>query len=444
MLTILSKLNHAKEVINVSDLSQIKGINARQIKLLQENGISSAEALAMSPQNIVSEIDGLGEKTAKKLIWNARNALGMSEFIVAEKINDQTEFITTGSRELDRILGGGIATSKLTEVFGPFKSGKTNLAHTIAVTVQLPKKRGGLGGTVAYIDSENTFSREKLKRITQRFELDPDKVLTSIFHARIYSSDHQSQMISKAESLARERGVRLIIVDSLMALMRAEYVGIGMLARRQNALNNMIHALSRIAETYNCAVLLTNQVATKMMGMFSADDAIGGNIVGHGCHIRMMFKTKGFSSNNSLKRRAIIVDAPDLPPEECEFYITGSGIADIEGTEIPAASDTRRLEIASLYEELDEGSVISQIKESTKLEVDRDEDGIGDEPLKSPVLTDIKGIGKGMGENLVNAGITTVEQLIVADPEDLSNRMSGASLKMVKEWQKSAKSLLGS
>ena len=231
----------------------------------------------MSPHNIISEIDGLGDKVAKKLIWNARNALGMTEFIAAEDIDENTEYITTGSSELNRILGGGFQTGKLTEVYGPFKSGKTNLAHTIAVTIQLPKKQGGLGSAVAYIDTENTFSKEKIKRIAKRFGLDPKKVLSQIFHARIYSSDHQMQMVQKAETLCKTRNVRLIVVDSLMALLRAEYVGIGMLARRQGVLNNMIHGLSRIAETYNCAILLTNQVSTKMMGMFSADDAIGGN-----------------------------------------------------------------------------------------------------------------------------------------------------------------------
>lgn len=261
----------------MSDLSQVKGINARQIKLLQENGVSTAEALAMSTLNIISDVDGLGDKTAKKLIWNARNALGMTDFITAADIDENVEFITTGSSELNRILGGGFQTGKLTEVYGPFKSGKTNLAHTLAVTTQLPKSRGGLESTVAYIDTENTFSKEKIKRIAKRFDLKPNEILSHIYHARIYSSDHQSQMISKAETLCKTRGVRLIVVDSLMALMRAEYVGIGMLAKRQGVLNNMLHGLSRIAETYNCAVFLTNQVATKMMGMFSGNDAIGGN-----------------------------------------------------------------------------------------------------------------------------------------------------------------------
>ncbi len=407
----------------MSELSQVKGINARQIKLLQESGVSTAEALAMSGTGIIASIDGLGDKTAKKLIWNARNALGMTDFIPAAEIDENVEYITTGSSELNRILGGGMQTGKLTEVYGPFKSGKTNLAHTIAVTIQMPKSRGGLDGSVAYIDTENTFSKEKIKRIAKRFELKPSQVLSKIYHARIYSSDHQTQMIMKAETLCKTRGVRLIVVDSLMSLMRAEYVGIGMLARRQGVLNNMLHGLSRIAETYNCAVLVTNQVATKMMGMFSANDAIGGNIVAHGCHFRVMFKTKGFSSNNSLKRRAVIVDAPDLPPEECEFFITSVGIADTDKVEIEQ-SDVADLgfEVEKFYEE--DG------------EYDNNVDS------KEISLTTVKGIGSGTADNLKENGIISIDDLIATDPEDLAGKISGVSSKRVVEWQNSAKALM--
>ncbi|MFW9901829.1 MAG: DNA repair and recombination protein RadA [Candidatus Thorarchaeota archaeon] len=406
----------------MSDLDQVKGINARQIKLLQENGISSAEALAMTPLSTVANIDGLGEKTAKKIIWNARNALGMTDFTPAAKIDDNVEYFTTGSAELNRILGGGFQTGKLTEVYGPFKSGKTALAHTLSVTVQLPQKQSGIDGAVAYIDTENTFSKEKIKRIAKRFDLNPKEILSRIFHARIYSSDHQAQMIQKAETLCKTRGVRLIIIDSLMALLRAEYIGIGKLAPRQAVLNNMIHGLSRVAETYNCAVLLTNQVATKMMGMFSADDAIGGNIVAHGCHFRVMFKTKGFSSNNSLKRRAIIVDAPDLPPEECEFFITGSGVADTDKIDIPK-SPGLDFEVATLYED-DESREINE------------------GPNEEFSLIQVKGIGKGTVESLIAQGIKTISDLLAVDPEELSASISGASVKKVSDWQNNAKALM--
>ena len=405
----------------MSELNQVKGINARQIKLLQENGVSTAEALAMSTLNIVADIDGLGDKTAKKLIWNARDALGMTDFITAADIDENVEFVTTGSSELNRILGGGFQTGKLTEVYGPFKSGKTALAHTLAVTFQLPKSRGGLEAPVAYIDTENTFSKEKIKRIAKRFELNPSDVLSKIFHARIYSSDHQNQMISKAETLCKTRDVRLIVVDSLMALMRAEYVGIGMLARRQGVLNNMLHGLSRIAETYNCGILLTNQVATKMMGMFSGDDAIGGNIIAHGCHFRVMFKTKGFSSNNSLKRRAVIVDAPDLPPEECEFYITSVGIADTDKVDFPDDNENElEFKVEQLYEE-------KEPEDTNSHEIS---------------LIAVTGIGKGTSETLKEQGIATIEDLILANPETLSKKINGVSPKKVTDWQTSAKALI--
>jgi len=409
----------------------IKGINARQIKLLQESGVSTAEALAMSPNIEIANIDGLGEKTAKKLIWNARNALKMTEFVAAADINENVEYITTGSAELNRILGGGIQTGKLTEVFGPFKSGKTNLAHTLSITAQLPESKGGLNTPVAYIDTENTFSREKIVRIAKRFGLDEKSVLSKLYHSRIYSSDHQAQMIQKAETLCKTRGVRLLIVDSLMALMRNEYMGIGMLAKRQGVLNNMIHALSRIAETYNCAILLTNQVTTKMMGMFSAEDAIGGNIVAHGCHFRVMFKTKGFSSNNSLKRKAIIVDAPDLPPEECEFYITSTGIADTEKSEITITEEPiLDFEVEKLYEE----SNLEDLEDEASSEM------IGNST--SIPLTNVKGVGKGTAENLKSEGITSINELLSADPEELASKISGISSKKVIEMQKSAEILL--
>ncbi len=411
----------------MADLDQVKGINARQIKLLQENGISTAEALAMSPHSTVASIDGLGGKTAKKLIWNARNALGMTEFTPAAKIDDNVEYITTGSAELNRILGGGFQTGKLTEVYGPFKSGKTALAHTISVTVQLPEKKGGLNGAVAYVDTENTFSKEKIKRIAKRFELNPNDVLSKIFHARIYSSDHQSQMIQKAETLCKTRGVRLIVIDSLMALLRSEYVGIGKLAPRQAVLNHMIHGLSRIAETYNCAVLLTNQVAIKMMGMFSSNDAIGGNIVAHGCHFRVMFKTKEFSANNSLKRRAVIVDAPDLPPEECEFFITGAGVADTDKVDLPESSGLD-FKIETLYEDGD-------------TQKDQDTEGLSNDEIP---LTQVKGIGKGTVENLHAQGITSISELLAADPEELSASISGASVKTISQWKENAKGLINS
>nr|QEE17759.1 DNA repair and recombination protein RadA [Candidatus Prometheoarchaeum syntrophicum] len=315
------------------ELAELSSIKPRQIKLLQENGITDIKALSMSVPRDLEEIEGISGKASKKLIWDARDVMGMSAFKQVSQIEENYDFLTTGSKNFDEILNGGVSTGRLTEVFGAFKSGKTNLAHTLAVTCQMPINEGGLDGAVLYIDTENTFSKSKIERIARRFGFNPQKILGNIYHARIYSTDHQFQMIRAAEQACIDKNARLIVVDSLMALMRSEYVGIGMLASRQQVLNKMIHELSRIAETHNVAVLLTNQVATFMKGTYSANDAIGGNIVAHGCHFRIQFKTKGFSANTSLERSAIIVDAPDLPPEVASFFITEAGISDSEKVE---------------------------------------------------------------------------------------------------------------
>ena len=323
-------------------LADLKGIKPKQIKLLEENGITSIEALAMSSPNDISEIEGIADKSSKQLIWGARDALNLATFKPVDELQENFDYITTGSKNFDEILGGGISTGRITEVFGAFKSGKTNLSHTICVTTQLPKAQGGLGGSVLFIDTENTFSKAKIERIALRFGLDVNKVLQNIFHARIFSTDHQLQMVRAAEAAIKEKNAKLIIVDSLMALMRAEYVGIGMLASRQQVLNKLIHDLSRIAETHNIAVLLTNQVMTVMKGTFSANDAIGGNIVAHGCHFRIHFKTSGFSFNQALERVATIVDAPDLPPNSAKFFITEAGISDDEIIAYPAGAEVKK------------------------------------------------------------------------------------------------------
>ncbi len=344
-------------------LDEMKAIKPRQIKILQENGISSVAALAMSNPTEIAEIDGMSEKSAKALVWDARHEMGMGEFRSVSEMEINTKYITTGSKNFDGIMGGGIPTGYITEVFGAFKSGKTNLSHTLCVTTQLPSSHGGLGGSVLFIDTENTFSKAKIERIARRFRIDPKEVLRNIYHARIYSSDHQIQMINAAELAIQTKGAKLIIIDSLMALLRAEYIGIGLLARRQAVLNKIIHEISRLAETYNIAVMVTNQVATVMKGTFSAQDAIGGNIVAHGCQFRVQFKSKGFSMNSSLERTATIVDAVDVPPESCNFFITDKGICDEEEPEfakelIKKSNKGPEVELISAADIDDEGEEI--------------------------------------------------------------------------------------
>ncbi|HME51782.1 MAG TPA: DNA repair and recombination protein RadA [Candidatus Lokiarchaeia archaeon] len=311
-----------------NDLPNLKGMTPKIMKLLGDEGMTTIRQLAMASVDDVSKIQGISDNKARQVIYAAREQLGMCEFVPVDQIQENYQWFTTGSENVDDLMDGGITTGRVTELFGGFKSGKTNTVNTLCVTVQLPKEEGGLNGDVIYIDTEGTFSKAKVARIARRFGIDPAKALSRIHLAKVYSADHQVQMIEQCERIVAKYPVKIIIVDSLMALLRNEYVGIGCLAPRQAKLNKIIHLLSRIAEAKNIAVVLTNQVVTKMLGQIAVEDAVGGNIVAHGCHFRYRLKAKGASYNETLERSITVVDSVDLAPGTATFCITEAGIAD--------------------------------------------------------------------------------------------------------------------
>nr|5QUB_A Chain A, RadA [Pyrococcus furiosus]5QUC_A Chain A, RadA [Pyrococcus furiosus]5QUD_A Chain A, RadA [Pyrococcus furiosus]5QUE_A Chain A, RadA [Pyrococcus furiosus]5QUF_A Chain A, RadA [Pyrococcus furiosus]5QUG_A Chain A, RadA [Pyrococcus furiosus]5QUH_A Chain A, RadA [Pyrococcus furiosus]5QUI_A Chain A, RadA [Pyrococcus furiosus]5QUJ_A Chain A, RadA [Pyrococcus furiosus]5QUK_A Chain A, RadA [Pyrococcus furiosus] len=223
--------------------------------------------------------------------------------------------ISTGSKSLDKLLGGGIETQAITEVFGEFGSGKTQLAHTLAVMVQLPPEEGGLNGSVMWIDTENTFRPERIREIAQNRGLDPDEVLKHIAYARAFNSNHQMLLVQQAEDMIKEllntdRPVKLLIVDSLTSHFRSEYIGA--LAERQQKLAKHLADLHRLANLYDIAVFVTNQV-----------QANGGHILAHSATLRVYLR-KGKGG----KRIARLIDAPHLPEGEAVFSITEKGIED--------------------------------------------------------------------------------------------------------------------
>ena len=97
--------------------------------------------------------------------------------------------VTTGSSEFDKLLGGGIETGSITEVFGKFRTGKTQICHTMCVTCQLLREQGGGEGKAMFIDTEETFRPERIVDIAERFNLDPTCVLDNIAYARAYNID---------------------------------------------------------------------------------------------------------------------------------------------------------------------------------------------------------------------------------------------------------------
>jgi len=229
---------------------------------------------------------------------------------------------------LDNLLGGkGIETKAITEAYGAFGSGKTQLALSLAVGVQLPEEQGGANGKAVYIDTEGTFRPERIRQFAEGIEANSDKVLKNILVARAFNSDHQMLLLDKVVEMIKDgEPIRLMIIDSLTAHFRAEYSGRGQLADRQQRLNRYLHNLMKIAEQNNLAVYVTNQVMSDPAQLFGdPTKAIGGNIVGHACTYRMYLRRGKKDS-----RVAKLIDSPDLPDDETVFMIETDGLKDIE------------------------------------------------------------------------------------------------------------------
>ncbi len=231
------------------------------------------------------------------------------------------------------MMGGGFETQAITEVYGEFGCGKTQIAHQIAVNVQLPVDRGGLDGSTIIIDTENTFRPDRITQmvngLAKRYDdyFDPEDFLKNIHVARAYNSNHQMLLVETASELAdslkdTEKPVRLLIVDSLTAHFRAEYVGRGTLSDRQQKLNKHLHNIMRFGDLNNAAVFITNQVMSKPDAFFGdPTKPIGGHILGHTSTFRIYLrKSKG------EKRVAKLVDSPNLPDGEALFTVTYDGL----------------------------------------------------------------------------------------------------------------------
>ncbi len=308
------------------EIEDLPGVGEKVAEKLKEAGFDSLEAIAAASVSELKDI-GLGESSVVKIINSARDNLqmGFETGIEALKKRELIGKITTGSEELDKLMGGGIETQAITELYGQFGSGKTQLAHQLSVNVQLPEDEGGLGRNAIYIDTENTFRPERIQSMAKALKLDPNEVLKNIHIARAYNSDHQTLLAEKAADLAEEYNVGLVVVDSLMSHFRAEYTGRGTLADRQQKINRHMHLLQRkLADTHNIAIVVTNQVMSRPDVFFADPTApVGGHIVGHTSTFRIYLrKSKGD------KRVAKLVDSPSLPEGECVFEVTGNGIQD--------------------------------------------------------------------------------------------------------------------
>lgn len=309
-----------------SELDDMPGVGPATINRLRDAGLKTIEAIAVTSIKDLAATAGIGENTAAKIIEVARGKLQVGFKSGTQMLEERLNIgrITTGCANLDNLLEGGIETKALSEFFGEYRTGKTQIAHQLCVAVQLPKERGGLEGTACYIDTEGTFRPERITHIAERFEVNAKEVLDNLSVARAYNSDHQMLLAEQCQQLVKEKNIKLCIVDSLTSHFRAEYVGRGMLGERQQKLNKHIHQLLALAEVHNIALVVSNQVMAKPDLLFGDPTApIGGHIVAHACTTRIYLrKSKGD------RRIARVVDSPLLAEGEAVFAIRQTGIED--------------------------------------------------------------------------------------------------------------------
>jgi len=304
------------------------GISPSLLNKLREAGFTTIEALAIANINELSSIVGIPITTAQRLVNQAREALDLriKTALEIKKERAVIKKITTGSKNLDNLLGGGIETKQITEFYGEYGTGKTQICHQLVVNVQLPLEKGGLEAKAIYIDAEGTFRWERIESMAKGAGLDPDSVMSNIYYIRAINSDHQMAVIDEIMDLIPKENIRVVIVDSVTGHFRAEYPGRENLAVRQQKLNKHLHQLQRIAEVYDVAVIVTNQVMARP-DVFYGDptQAVGGHVLAHAPGIRVQLRR-----SRGNKRIARVVDAPHLPEGEAVFAITDIGIRDPE------------------------------------------------------------------------------------------------------------------
>ncbi|MCK4310000.1 MAG: DNA repair and recombination protein RadA [Methanomicrobia archaeon] len=309
------------------EIEEIPGIGPKTAERLKASGYTTVEAIAVAATRTLGDIAEISEGTSNKIIAEARRAVSIDNFVSADQILEKRKtvgHITSGSKNLDDLIGGGFETQAVMEVFGEFGSGKSQLAHQLAVTVQLPKEKGGLEADSIFIDSENTFRPERIIQIAENYGLDPKQALVNIHYARAYNSDHQILLAEKSEDILKKGGAKLLILDSLTATFRSEYVGRGTLAERQQKLGRHLRKLHQLADMYDICIFVTNQVSATPDAFFGDPTRpIGGHILGHSATMRIYLR-----KSKQGRRIARLVDSPSLPEGEAIFLVTGKGVTD--------------------------------------------------------------------------------------------------------------------
>jgi DNA repair protein RadA len=324
-------------------MEDILDITSDMLDRLRKLNINSVHQLAVQiPSELAFEINDafVDVESAAKLIGNARKILTENEILskefstaddMLEKRNKISRY-STGSSNFDTFLDGGFETRAITEIAGEFGSGKSQICQALcAAAITLMKNDRPVENvtqkppeSIIFVDTENAFRANRIHQIAEQNNLDPEDILKRIYHCNIYSSEQLEALIDELHNFIERYNSKLVIIDSIISLHRAEFSGRGTLSERQQRLGKMLSKLRRYADIYNIAVVITNQVVSYPDGSgFDHMKAAGGNIMGHGSTYRIFLRKSG------KNRVAIMEDSPSHPYERVKFLIAENGIQDV-------------------------------------------------------------------------------------------------------------------
>ncbi|HVC57928.1 MAG TPA: DNA repair and recombination protein RadA [Candidatus Acidoferrales bacterium] len=310
----------------IKELEDLPGIGPTTAEKLKAAGVDNLDKVATMSPHELSEMSGINVEAAKKAVIAAQEATTM-EYQTGDQIYEKRKEIgkiSTGSKDLNEMIGGGVETNSITEAYGRFASGKSQIGFQLTVNAQLPKGKGGLDCAVLFVDTEGTFRPERIESMAEAAGLDPKKTLENVMVVRATTTEQQVLSVDRADKLIIEKNIKLIVIDSITALFRAEYIGRGALGERQQKLNQHIHRLQILADKYNLAVYITNQVMDNPGIMFGDPTTpIGGNIMAHAATTRLYMR-----KSKEDKRIVRLVDSPSMPEGESIIKITPAGIKD--------------------------------------------------------------------------------------------------------------------
>lgn len=337
-----------------NDLTELSGVGPATAEKLREAGYDRYEDLAVAGVGEITADANISDGKAQDVINAAREEADVGGFTTGDealKARKEVGKITSSHEKIDEILGGGFEEKAITELFGEHQSGKSQFSHQLCVNVQLPEEYGGVGKRAIFIDTEDSYRPERIVEMVRGLDDEVlqacmdrdgidgspddedameelvDKFLSRVHNAAARNTNMQIMLAQDAEDIAKEYRdtefpVGLLVVDSIIGHFRAEYVGRGELADRQQKLGQHMDDLTEFANRYSSCVIIANQVISDPNQYFGDPiKGAGGNVIKH----RSTFRAK-LREGKKDKMVFMLEDAPNLPDGQTPYLVKKSGI----------------------------------------------------------------------------------------------------------------------